>query len=456
MTHRGGSRSHDRTTALLAHDLARTGKTESLFNLIANTGAGLVVRSSAEGQTLVATAAEHGQLAVVKGLLRRHREWIDLDAQDDHGWTALHYAAAFPPHLRAALDQLHAQPHDDPESKKKKMNSMIMKKKKKRKEAVDMNAVGGPMATQVTTRAVLRSYFDRDQDSVVDLSELEDQAKRLEKTKLRLVQILLEAGADPNIASLSEGLTPFHVADTEALALRLLMAEGLDRSVRSKYAQLSAHTHHRTRTTAHAHTPHAYAHSRNSHVKHTTKNRRGESLLHVASKRGYERAVRELLSRPVPDVRLRTFGDTTGMSARDVAASKTITALLLGSFSSFFVLCRLSLSFFLLSTLTRITAKEEEIKDASSGVAMVPLRGCARPNIVWKTPLAKNAERSVSFSVSESPRTLLELHLKLRASTCPDLSAAYEGYFSRYLFSKLIYLFQFFNPEINLVRLLFW
>jgi hypothetical protein len=78
--------------------------------------------------------------------------------------------------------------------------------------------------------------------------------------------------------------------------------------------------------------------------------------------------------------------------------------------------------------------KEKEIKDASSGVAMVPLRGCARPNIVWKTPLAKNAERSVSFSASESPRTLLALHLKQRASTCPNLSAAYEGLFSRYLF----------------------
>jgi hypothetical protein len=49
----------------------------------------------------------------------------------------------------------------------------------------------------------------------------------------------------------------------------------------------------------------------------------------VASKRGYEKAVRELLSRPVPDVRLRTFGDTS-VSARDLAASNTIAALLLG------------------------------------------------------------------------------------------------------------------------------
>jgi hypothetical protein len=91
----------------------------------------------------------------------------------------------------------------------------------------------------------------------------------------------------------------------------------------------------------------------------------------------------------------------------------------------------LSFSFFLICTLTRVLAKEKEIKDASSGVAMVPLRGCARPNIVWKTPLAKNAERSVSFSASQSPRTLLALHLKQRASTCPDLSAACEGFFSR-------------------------
>ncbi len=257
MTHRGGSRSHDRTTALLAHDLARTGKTESLFNLIANTGAGLVVRSSAAGQTLVATAAEHGQLAVVKCLLRRHREWIDLDAQDDHGWTALHYAVAFPPHLRAALDQLHAQRHDSPDKKKRKQNNKLLKKKK----AVDMNAVmrhsdSEALATQVTTRAVLRSYLEPGQDSAVE-SALEGEAKRLEKTKLRLVRILLEAGADPNIASQSEGLTPFHVADTEALALRLLMAESLDRSVRSKYAQLSAPP----RT-------HGLAHSRNSQITH--------------------------------------------------------------------------------------------------------------------------------------------------------------------------------------------
>lgn len=256
MTHRGGSRSHDRTTALLAHDLARTGKTESLCNLIANTGAGLVVRSSTEGQTLVATAAEHGQLAVVKCLLRRHREWIDLDAQDDHGWTALHYAVAFPPHLRAPLDQLHAQRHDNPD-KNKKRQSKIMKKKK----TVDMNAVmrhsdSEALATQVTTRDVLRSYFEPGQDSAVE-SALEGEAKRLEKIKLRLVRILLEAGANPNIASQSEGLTPFHVAHTEALALRLLMAESLDRSVRSKYDQLSARcarartrTHQRTRALA--------------------------------------------------------------------------------------------------------------------------------------------------------------------------------------------------------------
>lgn len=60
----------------------------------------------------------------------------------------------------------------------------------------------------------------------------------------------------------------------------------------------------------------------------------------MASKRGYEKAVRELLSRPVPDVRLRTFGDMSGVSARDLAASNTIAALLLSSFFSFFVLCR--------------------------------------------------------------------------------------------------------------------
>jgi hypothetical protein len=76
-------------------------------------------------------------------------------------------------------------------------------------------------------------------------------------------------------------------------------------------------------------------------------------------------------------------------------------------------------------------AKEKEIKEmerANSHLPMVPLRGCAEPHIVWKTPLLKNAKRSVSFSVSESPnsRTLLEMHMQRRASclSWPDLATA--------------------------------
>jgi hypothetical protein len=50
----------------------------------------------------------------------------------------------------------------------------------------------------------------------------------------------------------------------------------------------------------------------------------------VASKRGFENAVRELLTRDVPDVRLRTF-EGPGASACDLAATEAIAKLILGS-----------------------------------------------------------------------------------------------------------------------------
>jgi hypothetical protein len=93
---------------------------------------------------------------------------------------------------------------------------------------------------RVNTRAMLRYFY---QESVNDLpmswSEFKQLIKSLEETKLRLIQLLLEAGANPNSASRAGGLTPFHVAATEAIALRLLETQHLDRSLRSEYVTLN-------------------------------------------------------------------------------------------------------------------------------------------------------------------------------------------------------------------------
>jgi hypothetical protein len=246
----------DYTTALLAHELAQAGKVDSLFNLIRNVGAGLVVRNNAQGQTLVATAAEHCQAGVVKGLLKRYGEWIDLDAQDDRGWTALHYAAAFPTTLRKAL-KMQAK-HEQLEKEKRRLDKEVEKPKSmarkkiflrheskdamERSSAAELrnawNARAGVSASgkRVDTRAMLQYFY---QESVDDLpmsrSELKHLVKSLEETKLRLIQLLLEAGANPDTTSRAGGLTPFHVAATEAIALRLLETQHLDRSLRSKY-----------------------------------------------------------------------------------------------------------------------------------------------------------------------------------------------------------------------------
>jgi hypothetical protein len=222
--------SQENTTVLLAHELARAGKTEGLFVLIGNAGAGLVVRTGDDGQSLLSSAAERGQVAVVKGLLRRYRQWIDLDAQDDRGWTALHHAVAISP--SAALQVART------------------KKKAKETKKTKTKAAGGksrdqvePMAArQVTARNALRTYFEVHEQKM-DHEEDDRIGVEAEGVKLRLAHILLEAGASPNVASRSEGVTPFHVAATEALALRLLEAEDLDRSARSKYINAFARVH---------------------------------------------------------------------------------------------------------------------------------------------------------------------------------------------------------------------
>jgi ankyrin repeat protein len=223
--------SQENTTVLLAHELARAGKTEGLFVLIGNAGAGLVVRTGADGQSLLSSAAERGQVAVVKGLLRRYRQWIDLDAQDDRGWTALHHAVAISPSAALQVDR----------TKKKAKETKKTKAKTKAAGGKSRDGVEPMAARQVTARNALRTYFE------IHGQNMDEEDDRIgveaEGVKLRLAHILLEAGASPNVASRSEGVTPFHVAATEALALRLLEAEDLDRSARSKYVNAFARVH---------------------------------------------------------------------------------------------------------------------------------------------------------------------------------------------------------------------